>query len=1047
MNKLIKEPIFLVLALISFTTSSFSQNNFFSDLGSNVAFKTAGLRNISPEKFRGSVLDVNAISNFLRSLPHEKDIRNKKEAPVMELPMPDGSTAKFHVWESPVMEPSLAARFPEIMTFEGQGIDDPFAMIRFDFNPYFGFSAQILSTGGDVFIDPYARGEIGNYISYYSSENKRSPAFLCNTLPRPVSIPKIANKIEAICKGTQLFTYRLALACTGEYAKAVCLPNAPTVPATLAAMTTTVNRVDGIYESELDVRMVLVSNNDQLIYLDGATDPYTNNDGSTMLGQNQATIDAIIGSSNYDFGHVFSTGGGGIAMLGVICESGYKAQGVTGLTNPVGDKFDIDYVAHEMGHQFGADHSFNSTTSSCGGGNRESSTAYEPGSGSTIMSYAGICGSDNIQPHSDPYFHAISLDEIYAYIASYGNSCAAITNTGNSIPLITAMNNNGVSIPASTPFTLSATAMDPDGDPLSYSWEEWDLGASTAWNGGNSNTSSPLFRSRLPKTTGERTFPDMSLILSNYSLSPTDLAGQIMDGNKGETLPTKTRTMNFRLTVRDNRAGGGGITSGGTGGCQSGFDSPFTIKVVGNAGPFVLTYPNGGENFSGYSTITVTWDIAGTDTAPINTANVKISLSTDGGLTFPTVLSAATPNDGAEDVILPNSVTSHARIKVEALGNVFFAISAANFSISVAGAPLINKQPEPKTVCLASDASFNVSAGGINISYQWQVKEKGSSSFHDIPSANSSSYTLNSVDLSSDSSLYRCVITGSISPEATSDSVLLRVVSPVAITTQPSNGAVCAAGPRTDGNISFSVAASSSQPISYQWQVSTDGGNNFNNISGANTSTLSLTNSNVTMNNNQYRCLLSNPTCMDPTVSNPVTLTVYSLPTVDLSASPYTNLFPGLTTTLTANPTPATGIALMWLHNSDTILGQTGNTLTTDVTGLGNYQVQIRDANGCNNESRIITIADSASSKLFIYPNPNPGKFIVSYYNRGGSNIQRSITIYDSHGARVYNGMFNVSGPYQLINIDMKIPARGIYYVVVRNSEGKKLADGKALIH
>ncbi|MCC7401552.1 MAG: T9SS type A sorting domain-containing protein [Chitinophagaceae bacterium] len=1049
MNKLGKHFLSTALLLILFSPLLFSQNRFFTDAGSNIALKTTGKRTVTPEKYRSSVLDLQSMKDFLWALPGENNSANRQQVPIVELPLPDGKMAKFHVWESPVMEPGLAARYPEIKTFEGQGIDDPYATVRFDFNPYFGFSAQVLSINGDAFIDPYAKGDIINYISYFSTDNKRNPSFTCTAVPNKNNIFKSANKIESVCKGTQLYKYRLALACTGEYAVAVCNPNPATVPATLAAMVTSVNRVDGIYESELDVRMVLVSNTDQLIYLDGSTDPYTNNNGSTMLGQNQTNIDAVIGAANYDFGHVFSTGGGGIAMLGVICINGYKAQGVTGLSNPVGDKFDIDYVAHEMGHQFGADHTFNSTISNCGGGNREETTAYEVGSGTTIMSYAGICGADNIQPHSDPFFHAASFDQINDYIASFGGSCAVITNTGNNIPVITSMNNNGANIPARTPFTLKATAMDPDGDALTYSWDEWDLGPSTVWNGGNANATSPLFKTRIPKTTGNRTFPDSSLILANYSLSVADLNGQVMGGNKGETLPTGTRTMNFKLTVRDNRAGGGGVASGGTEGCQAGFNTPFTVNVIGNAGPFVLTSPNGGESYSGNSTITVTWNVAGTNASPINAANVKISLSIDGGLSFPILLSASTPNDGSENLLIPNTPTTQARIKIEAVNNVFFTISASNFSITVAGAPLINRQPANDTVCVAGNATFSVSAGGLNISYQWQESTDGGNTFNNISSATSFNLPVSSVSAAMDGYLYRCVITGSVAPAATSNAVTLKVISPVAISTQPSNAFVCATGPLTTGNISFMVTGNSSQSISYQWQESTDGGVHFNNLNSASavTSTLSLTGVSTNMNNNLYRCLLSNATCTVPTVSSSAVLTVYSLPAVTLSASPYTHLFPGLTTTLTATPNPLTGTSLTWFNNSNQISGQTGTTFSADVTGLGNYQVIITDGNGCSNKSAVVTIADSASDKLFIYPNPNLGRFIVSYYNRGGASIQRSITIYDSHGARVYTGEFAVAGPYQLLNIDMKIPARGIYYVVVGDAEGKKIADGKVLIH
>ncbi|MEO6613489.1 MAG: zinc-dependent metalloprotease family protein [Chitinophagaceae bacterium] len=1128
---------FTVIAVLCVSLSLSAQNGFFKDNGANTDKPTTGQKILHPGKFRASGLEAQSLKDFLWSLPAENAVVNKNLTPVMELPMPDGKMARFRVWESSVMEPGLAAKFAEMKTFTGQGIDDPSATVRFDYNPYFGFHAQILSPNGRVFIDPYARFDISNYISYYSSDYIRTGRFICETPGAPAR-PNNPDRITAgPCRGSQLYTYRLALACTGEYAVAVAGPG-PTVPAVAAAMLTSVNRVVGVYETELAIRMVLVANNNNLIYLDGTSDPYTNNNGGTMLGQNQANIDAVIGSANYDIGHVFSTGGGGVAFLGCVCNAASKARGVTGRGNPIGDDFDIDYVAHEMGHQFGGNHTFNSSLSNCGGGNRNGSTAYEVGSGTTIQAYAGICSSDDTQPHSDPFFHTVSFDEISNYIES-GGTCKVATATGNSPPVITAMNNNGASIPLNTPFTLTGTATDPNGDPVTYCWEEWDLGPSTTWNGGNANTTSPLFKSRVPKTSGSRTFPDLAVILAGYPANPPATMG----GLKGETLPTLGRTMKFRLTVRDNRAGGGGVVTGGEG-CQAGFSSPFVINVIDGTGPFVVTVPNGGENYLAGTPQTITWNVAGTSAAPISVANVKVTLSTDGGLTYPTVLLANTPNDGSESIFFPCVNSSTARVRIEAVGNIFFDISNNDFSIyqgfdfttppdavtscpvpssmsvtlgtitgcgfsnaislsagplppgtsinfapasvtpgnssvitlngtntlpsgiytititgNAAGAPLktriltfiiptltapvITTQPANQLVCSGSNSSICVIASGTN-TYQWQSSPTCSGPFADIPGATASCLP---ITIATTTTSYRVRVSGLCGGNIISDCVTLTVISPVTITAQPVNKLIC-----SETNTSFTVAASSSQPISYQWQVNT--GSGFANVpnaapySGGTTATLSITNAPVSMNGYLFRVLLTNTTCTTPVISAVATLTVRQTPSIGLSASPLTSLLPGQTTTLTATPSSSTGGAqtVNWFLNGTPFINPS-NTYLVTVETVGTYYTQILEifSGGlvCTNQSADVTITATASNKLFIFPSPNDGNFTVSYYNNGGTSTRRNISIFDSKGSMVYNRFFPITGSYTLIPINLQSASRGIYYVVVGDATGKKLADGK----
>ena len=635
-----------------------SQNNTRSaddvwQLIEETANVSSGERMIIPSAYRTFRADETALKQLLGRAPLETARRTTDNTVVVYLPMPDGTFSLFRIEEAPIMEPALAAQYPEIKTYRGQGIDDPSATACLDFTPA-GFHAMIFSPQGTIYVDPYAKADTTNYISYYNKDYRNdSKQFSCLLVEDQKSTQASHQTVMPdVANGTVLRTYRLALAATGEYTTFT----GGTIATALAAMTTTMNRVDGIYEHELAVRMVLIANNNLIIYTDSTSDPYTNNNGSAMLNQNQTNLDAVIGTANYDIGHVLSTGGGGVAFVGVVCSPGNKARGVTGSPSPVGDAFDVDYVAHEMGHQFGGQHTFNGTTSNCGGGNRSSSAAYEPGSGSTIMAYAGICGAQDLQPHSDPYFHVKSLEQITSFIA--GTSCDVETNTGNTLPVVTGSPN--VTIPKSTPFILTATGSDANGDALTYCWEEYDLGPSSPPDTDADGSARPLFRSFNPTSSPSRMFPKISDVINNTSTI-------------GEALPTMNRTMNFQVTIRDNRIGGGGIGTATT-----------QVSVNASAGPFIVTQPNTNVTWIGGTQQTVMWNVANTSGAPVNAANVKVSLSTDGGNSFPIVLLASTANDGSEAVTVPNISTTQARIKVEAVGNIFFDMSNVNFTINAA---------------------------------------------------------------------------------------------------------------------------------------------------------------------------------------------------------------------------------------------------------------------------------------------------------------------------------------------------------------------------
>jgi hypothetical protein len=628
---------------------------------------------------RALSLDVNGLRAALATAPLEA--RSGAAPLVLALPLPNGGTGRFALREAPVMEPALAERFPNIKTYAGVGLDDAAASVRLDLSPQ-GFHAQVLTSAGQSFyIDPVTRTDTRHYLAFYKTDMNRAaagPMPGCGFQPTADEVKASAIRTAAfasggttgrvLASGSQLRTYRLALANTPEYA----FTKGNTVAGVVAAEVTTVNRVVGVYEKELAVRMVLVANNTSLVFLSGIgtqpPTPYTNDDGASMLAQNQSNVDALIGNSSYDIGHVVSTGGGGIAGLGVVCGT-RKAQGVTGLPNPVGDAFDIDYVAHEMGHQFSGNHPFNGNAGSCAGGNRNPTTAWEPGSGSTIMAYAGICGSANdLQPHSDPTFHTGNYQEMRAFINS--TTCGTTTATNNTAPVVTAPA-SGKTLPISTPFKLTATATDAENDPLTYMWEELDLGPAQAPNAAQvANSNVPLFRSFVPLPTGTRYFPRLTDLLNNTTVI-------------GERLPTVSRSLNFRCTARDEHS----TTVGVIGGVD--YSSTVNMSVSSTAGPFIVTAPNTAVSWTGGTTENVTWDVANTTAAPVSCATVNLRLSLDGGLTYPVLLAAGVANTGTAPITVPNVASATARVMVEAADNYFFDISNANFTIAPGPGPSI----------------------------------------------------------------------------------------------------------------------------------------------------------------------------------------------------------------------------------------------------------------------------------------------------------------------------------------------------------------------
>ena len=687
-----KKSFLLSLLFLTSSASVLAQSAALWTEGEQRGSTVRGERRITPMRARTFTLDVQGMRSYLGTVPVGELADVQAATAVIELPAPGGGTAAFRLMEVPVMHPEMQARYPMIRTYTGQGIEDG-SLLKMDLTPH-GFHAMVLVPGGDDwFIDPIFFGDDTGHQSYYKRDFRKTlpPGFLgCGyEAVNDVAAEQKRTREWIATMGTdrvgdcQLRRYDLALACTGEYANfhgSTTLNNNKAFAA--AAMATSLNRVNGIYERDATLTMVLVANNDNLIYLNGATDPYTNNNGSAMLTENNTNCNAVIGSANYDIGHVFSTGGGGVAYLNSPCTS-IKAGGVTGSGAPVGDPFDIDYVAHEMGHQYGGNHTQNNNC------NRAANASVEVGSGITIMGYAGICAPD-VADNSIASFGGYSMQEMAANITTGASSgCPTTTAIANAQP--TANAGADYVIPRSTPFILTGSATDANtSNVLTYSWEQMDNAVATQPPAAT-NTGGPAWVPLLPQTTPVRYMPNLPAVIANTT--PT-----------WEVLSSVARTYNFRLTVRDNVAGGG---------CAK--QDNMVVTVNGTAGPFVVTAPNTAVSWTALTSQTVTWNVASTNTAPVNCANVDILLSTDGGLTYPTVLATATPNDGTQSITVPNVATTTARVMVRANGNIFYDISNTNFTITVPATPdyTLGVTNASATACQPANATYAIQVGSI----------------------------------------------------------------------------------------------------------------------------------------------------------------------------------------------------------------------------------------------------------------------------------------------------------------------------------------------
>lgn len=676
------------------------------------AKNTTGDRRIVPKQANTVAVNAAELHDLLFSAPNEKTVTPETSTFSIQLPTPSGEISTFNIVAYDIAGAAALEKYPDIRTWYGVNSKDPSESIFLDWTTR-GFHASVRGgKGSGYFIDPIYRRDLEHYQVYSKADlDPAAEPFTCfteaNGLVEDEPITITSNKALGDC---ELMQYRTTMTTTGEYSNYHGATSAAQSALVQSAIVTTVNRVNQIVTRNLSLRLQLVGNNDLLYNYDPDNDPFPNNDVGDLLGANTGYVSGIIGVDNYDYGHIVSQGGGGgVASLRASCVDNRKAAGATSLGSPEGDYFDVDYVAHEMGHNFGGNHTQNNDC------NYSSSAGMEPGSGSTIMSYAGICGP-NVQGQVDDYYHGRSIEEMTTHFEFGNGGCGTIINT--SLSNATIISPEDETIPAGTPFVLTSGAT--GNGTINYNWEQFDVERGEVMPPVGTNVQGPLFRTLPATASPERFFPKLSDVVAGTS-------------GTWEATPTVNREMNFRATVLNYNA---------TYGCA--VEDDVTLQVNDANGPFTVLDPLDGNNqWSAEQTAQIRWNVAATDQAPFNSQLMDVLLSTDGGATFQIML-ADTPNDGYAEIMVPNQVGTQNRVMVRSKDNVFYNVSTANFSIvSNAGQPVVTLSANSSlsvSDCFAAvtteEFSFvTTSAGGANAPITWVVSN--------LPAGITESYSVN----------------------------------------------------------------------------------------------------------------------------------------------------------------------------------------------------------------------------------------------------------------------------------------------------------------
>ena len=1001
---------------------------------------------------------------------------------LLDFPNADGTMDIFRIMEYSVMAPELQAKFTTIRSYVGYNLNDSSTVIYFSVSPE-GLHAMTMSVDkGTEFVNPYATD------GAYKAFSRRDISVSQNLFECGVIDDNLLNKkgldidftaARNANDGTSR-TFKLAVGTSIEYTDF----HGGTIASALAAINTTMTRVNAIYDRELSIRMILVASNDLLISTTGNS-IFSNDEN---ISANTGIINGLIGVQNYDIGHSFTTGSGGRAYLSSVCANN-KGAGTTGLANPSGDPFAIDYVSHEIGHQFGATHTFNGTAGNCSGGNRTGATAYEPGSGSTIMSYAGICAPQNVENNSNEYFHQVSLRQIWTNITAGNSTCGVLALTGNTAP--TADAGASYNIPISTPYKLTGASTDADGTSThTYTWEQFDLGP--AGMPLTTTESGPMVRSFQGTRNRVRYVPRLQDVVANGGAS-----------SAWEKLPSVGRALNFVLTVRDNDPRGG----------QTAVNN-MTATAVASAGPFRVTSQTSNVTWEVGSNKIVTWDVANTNMAPINTATVNIKLSKDGGVTFPYTLASNVPNDGSHEISVPSgTVTTQARIIVESVGNIFYNVNTSDFSI--VNVPfLLNFSPSSLIACQPASAVYNFTYN----TYQG-FNQRTNFSATNLPTGSTATFsptsaiadgTVVTMTVSNSGAApgsYALIATGTSGTITNSSTVLLDLFSPtiapiplltpangsaglykdvtltwadninvedylVEISTSSNFNTILIAHPTTSTSYSISLALETV----YYWRVK-----GFNPCSSGTTSVVRSFSTGISSCTSFTAT--DTPIVISATGSNTYTskiVVVENLPIIDVNVK--VNITHTEVSDLSLFLISPSGKRIVLAENNggvfdfnyrNTIFDQEAATSITtanspftgsfrpegDLSVLygemsaGTWKLEVTDAfngeGGTLDEftlelclARPLSVEENNLEAFSVFPNPSNGAFTVKLQSHSGEDI--NIKVYDIRGRKLFENRFKNTTNFRE-NIRLDNAPSGMYLIHI--SDGLRTVTKKIIVH